>query len=142
MIKIDEFSYNCGVMDCFGEMVKARMKKLALAHPSPSRIMRDRYIPFVEQMTQKYGINYYLDDEPLLSDLFPLSMNKDTYNIIFYHDEKDIQEYCLLKQIKKEAIQKQEYEHVRQQIAYRLGKLLCYSDETIENYIQQNKEKK
>lgn len=141
MIKIDEFSYNCGVIDCFSEMVKAKLKKIALAHPSPSKSLRDRYIPFVEQITQKYAIRYYLDDDPLLTDLFPLSMNKDTYNIIFYHDEKDIQEYCLLKQIKQEAIRKHEYEHVRRDIAYRFGKLLSYSDETIEDYIQQNQEK-
>ena len=46
MRQIDDYSYQCGVMDCFNEMVKAGLKRIALAHPSRTKGQRDAYIPF------------------------------------------------------------------------------------------------
>ena len=141
MKQIDEYSYQCGVMDCFSEMVKAELKRIALSHPSSTKEIRDQYIPFAENICDKYQIHFYLDDDPLITDLFPASMNKNTYNIIFYKDENDIEEYKTLKELKFKVIENQEYENYRYEIAYRFGKLLSYSDETIQNYIQNNDEK-
>lgn len=141
MKQIDEYSYQCGVMDCFSEMVKAELKRIALSHPSSTKEIRDQYIPFAENICDKYQIHFYLDDDPLITDLFPASMNQNTYNIIFYKDENDIEEYKTLKKLKVKVIENQEYEKYRYEIAYRFGKLLSYSDETIQNYIQNNDEK-
>ncbi|WP_071440956.1 hypothetical protein [Traorella massiliensis] len=141
MKQIDEYSYQCGVMDCFSEMVKAGLKRIALSHPSSTKEIRDQYIPFAENICVKYQIHYYLDDDPLITDLFPASMNQNTYNIIFYKDENDIEEYRTLKKLKVKVIENKEYEKYRYEIAYRFGKLLSYSDETIQNYIQNNDEK-
>lgn len=141
MKQIEEYSYQCGVMDCFSEMVKARLKRIALSHPSSTKEIRDQYIPFAENICDKYQIHYYLDDDPLITDLFPASMNQNTYNIIFYKDENDIEEYRTLKKLKVKVIENKEYEKYRYEIAYRFGKLLSYSDETIQNYIQNNDEK-
>lgn len=82
MKEIDIYSYQCGVMDCFAEMVKAGVKKIALAHPWKTIEERETYLPFVKQICQQYQIYYYLDDDPLITDLFPMSMNKDIFNII------------------------------------------------------------
>lgn len=141
MKQIDEYSYQCGVMDCFSEMVKAELKRIALSHPSSTKEIRDQYIPFAENICDKYQIHFYLDDDPLITDLFPASMNQNTYNIIFYKDENDIEEYKTLKKLKVKVIENKEYEKYRYEIAYRFGKLLSYSDETIQNYIQNNDEK-
>ena len=141
MQKIDNYSYQCGIMDCFSEMVKAELKKMALAHPTKTKEEREVYLPFAKHICEQYDIKYYLDDDPLVSDLFPAHMNKDTYNIIFYKYDKDIQEYILLKQLKKEAITNNSYEAIRYEIAYRFGKLLSYSDTTINTYISNNDEK-
>lgn len=141
MKQIDQYSYNCGIMDCFNEMVKAGLKRIALAHPFASKELRSQYLPFVETITQKYHTYYYLDDEPLLTDLFPYSLNKNTYNIIFYKNKADIDEYLTLKDLKAKAIQNKEYDQYRQEIAYRFGKLLSYSEETIQDYIKNNFEK-
>ena len=32
-VPIDHYSYECGVMDCFCEMVASGLKKLAMSHP-------------------------------------------------------------------------------------------------------------
>lgn len=141
MKQIDEYSYQCGVMDCFSEMVKAELKRIALSHPSSTKEIRDQYIPFAENICDKYQIHFYLDDDPLITDLFPASMNQNTYNIIFYKDENDIEEYKTLKKLKVKVIENKEYEKYRYEIAYRFGKLLNYSDETIQSYIQNNDEK-
>ena len=141
MKQIEEYSYQCGVMDCFSEMVKAGLKRIALSHPSSTKEIRDQYIPFAENICDKYQIHYYLDDDPLITDLFPASMNQNTYNIIFYKDENDIEEYRTLKKLKVKVIENKEYEKYRYEIAYRFGKLLSYSDETIQNHIQNNDEK-
>ena len=53
----------------------------------------------------------------------------------------DYLEYKTLKKLKVKVIENKEYEKYRYEIAYRFGKLLSYSDETIQNYIQNNDEK-
>ena len=41
MKSIDSFSYKLGAADCFCEMVRAGVKKIALAHPCDSREERE-----------------------------------------------------------------------------------------------------
>lgn len=140
-IAIDEYSYRCGVMDCFCEMVKAGVKKIALAHPFKTKQDRDSYLGFVEKITNQYHIRYFLDDDPLITDLFAMSMNLNTYNIIFYRNDEDIKKYQELKEEKRQALKNNKYEQVRNSLAYQFGYLLGYSDKTIAEYIKQNNEK-
>ena len=140
-IAIDEYSYRCGVMDCFCEMVKAGVKKIALAHPFKIKQDRDSYLGFVEKITNQYHIRYFLDDDPLITDLFAMSMNLNTYNIIFYRNDEDIKKYQKLKEEKRQALKNNKYEQVRNSLAYQFGYLLGYSDKTIAEYIKQNNEK-
>ena len=86
-MELDRFSYRCGVIDCFNEMVRAGLKPMALAHPCPTREERESYLPFCEEICGKYGTKFFPEDAMLLTDLFPLSANRGTYNIIFYRDE-------------------------------------------------------
>ena len=44
MKPIDTFSYELGAADCFCEMVRAGVKRLALAHPCDSPQERDQYL--------------------------------------------------------------------------------------------------
>ena len=37
MKPIDVYSYRCGVIDCFNEMVRAGLKKIALSHPTDTK---------------------------------------------------------------------------------------------------------
>ena len=141
MKQIDPYSYQCGVIDCFNEMVKAGIKNIALAHPCTTKEERDSYIPFVETITNQYQTYYYLDDNPLITDLFPFSLNRKTYNIIFYKEKKYIEEYIALKEHKRQSIINQQYSQLRTEIAYEFGHLLSYSDQTIEQYINMNNEK-
>ena len=95
-----------------------------------------------KEICQKYGNHFYFDDSPLLTDLFPISMNQGKFNIIYYRDERDIQLYLKLKCRKQQLIAQGAYcGSARRQIAVEYGHLLSYSDEAIERYLSQNEEK-
>lgn len=142
MRNIDHFSYQLGAADCFCEMVRAGVKKLALAHPCDTKEARDEYLPYFEELCQKYGVKLYVEDVPLLTDLFPISMNKGKYNAIFYQEDGVLEEYLGLKAEKKQAQDTGTYTlEKRRDIAWRYGKLLSYTDEGIERLLAGNGEK-
>lgn len=141
MKKLDGYSYQCGVIDAFNEVVRAGVKRIALSHPADSREEAMELIPFSQQICQQYGNHFYLEESPLLTDLFPISLNKGKYNIIYYRQE-DIRQYLALKKRKQQLLEQQAYQgEARRQIAVEYGKLLSYSPETIERYLAQNEEK-
>ena len=142
MKELDGYSYQCGVIDAFNEVVRAGVKRIALSHPVDSREETMELIPFSQQICQQYGNHFYLEESPLLTDLFPISLNKGKYNIIYYRQEEDIRQYLALKKRKQQLLEQQAYQgEARRQIAVEYGKLLSYSLETIERYLAQNEEK-
>jgi hypothetical protein len=84
---IDKFSYHLGAADCFCEMVRAGVKKIALSHPCDTMEERDSFLPEFDKLCEKYGVRYYVEDDAFLTDLFPLSLNLDKFNVIFYQDK-------------------------------------------------------
>ena len=142
MRSIDHFSYKLGAADCFCEMVRAGVKALALAHPCPTREERDEYLPYFQELCQKYGVKLYVEDVPLLTDLFPLSMNQGKYNALFYQEDSAIQEYLALKAEKQAAVEAGAYTpEKRRDIAWRYGRLLSYTEEGIQRLLESNTEK-
>ena len=141
MPAIDKFSYELGAADCFCEMVRAGVKRLALAHPCPTREERDEYLPYFEKLCGQYGVKMYVEDEPFLTDLFPVSMNKGKFNALFYQEDGAIQEYLSLKAEKKAALEQGRYGQVREQIARRYGQLLSYTQAGIERLLRENQER-
>ena len=93
IMNIDRFSYKLGAADCFCEMVRAGVKKLALAHPCDSREERDSFLPEFQKLCAEYGVKLYPEDDAFITDLFPVSMNKNRFNAIFYQDEAVLQAY-------------------------------------------------
>lgn len=142
MKELDGYSYQCGVIDAFNEVVRAGVKRIALSHPVDSREEAMELISFSQQICQQYGNHFYLEESPLLTDLFPISLNKGKYNIIYYRQEEDIRQYLALKKRKQQLLEQQAYQgEARRQIAVEYGKLLSYSPEAIERYLAQNEEK-
>ena len=141
MKPIDRFSYELGAADCFCEMVRAGVKRLALAHPCDSPQERDQYLPYFEELCRKYGVKLYVEDEAFLTDLFPLSLNQGKYNALFYQEGSALQEYLALKGEKKAALAQGTYGQARRDIAWRFGTLLSYTDEGIRRLLESNTEK-
>ena len=83
----------------------------------------------------------YIENDSLLTDLFPISMNKDKFNIVFARDPKDLDIYVELHVRKKALVDSGTYHgEARKQIAVEFGHLLSYSDEAIERLIAANSE--
>lgn len=142
MKTIDTFSYKLGAADCFCEMVRAGVKRLALAHPCPTKEERDQFLPYFEKLCEEYGVKLYVEDVPLLTDLFPISMNKGKFNAIFYQEDAVLQEYLGLKAEKEQAQKEGTYTpEKRRDIAWRYGKLLSYTDEGIQRLLAGNQER-
>ena len=115
---LDLFSYQCGVIDAFNEVVKAGVKRIALSHPVSTREEALSLVPFSEKICAQYGNHFYFDESPLLTDLFPISLNKGKFNIIYYRKEEDIQLYLSLKEKKKQLIESGNYHgQARKEIA-------------------------
>lgn len=142
MRELDQYSYGCGVIDCFCEIVGAGVKRLALSHPADSREERDEYLAFTRQICAKYQIQFYPEDDPLLTDLFPLSLNRGKYNLLFYREDAVLAEYLRLKEEKRALMLQGGYAgEARRQLAVRFGRLLSYSAEAIDRLIAQNTER-
>lgn len=139
---IDKFSYKLGAADCFCEMVRAGVKKIALAHPCDTREERDSFLPEFEKLCREYGVKMYPEDDAFITDLFPVSMNKNRYNAIFYQEDEVLQAYLDLKEEKRQAQASGEYTpEKRRDIAWRYGKLLSYTDDGINRLLDGNQEK-
>ena len=142
MKSIDSFSYKLGAADCFCEMVRAGVKKIALAHPCDSREERDGFLPEFRKLCEEYGVKLYCEDEGFLTDLFPAALNKDRFNVIFYQEDAVLQEYLALKEEKRKARATGAYTpEKRREIAWRYGKLLSYTDEGIERLLAANRDR-
>ena len=140
-MEIDKFSYQLGAADCFCEMVRAGVKKIALSHPCDTKEERDSFLPEFDKLCQKYGVHYYVENESFLTDLFPLSLNEGKFNVIFYQDDSALQEYLGLKAEKEMAIANGKYADCRENIARRYGRLLSYTDEGIQRLLAANSDK-
>ncbi len=139
MPAIDNYSYHLGAADCFCEMVAAGVKKIALSHPCNSKESRDSFLPDFDRLCSKYGVRYYVEDEPFLTVLFPESMNRGKYNAIFYCEDRYIEEYLSLKKQKQLLMESGSYTQTsKQDIAWRYGRLLSYSDEGIRRLLARN----
>ena len=142
MKSIDSCSYKLGAADCFCEMVRAGVKKIALAHPCDSREERDGFLPEFRKLCEEYGVKLYCEDEGFLTDLFPAALNKDRFNVIFYQEDAVLQEYLALKEEKRKARETGAYTpEKRREIAWRYGKLLSYTDEGIERLLAANRDR-
>ena len=122
-------------------MVRAGVKKIALSHPCDTKEERDSFLPEFDKLCEKYGVRYYVEDESFLTDLFPLSLNRGKFNVIFYQDEVVLKEYLDLKTEKEKAVAAGNYADCRKDIARRYGKLLSYTDEGIQRLLETNSEK-
>lgn len=137
---IDRYSYNLGVIDCFCEMVSAGLKTLAMSHPCDAREERDSYEADVQRICGSYGIQYYPENEPFLTDLFPAKLNQGKCNYLFFRTGDVLRQYLELKERQRRLVESGHYTgEERRRLARDFGRLLSYPEEGIERYIQQNR---
>ena len=145
--KIDIYSHALGVCEAFCEVVRAGVKRIALSHPFTEEELQhdlhgDAFFAACEKIAEKYGCKAYHLQEPVLTDLFPISLNRGKQNVVFYREDSDITELLSI-QNEKNTLQKsgQYVGEARRILAVRYGHVLSYSDEAIERYLNSNSER-
>lgn len=79
-MSIDKFSYHLGAADCFCEMVRAGVKRIALSHPCDSREERDSFLPEFDKLCEKYGVHYFVENAASLRLMSILYISLLDYN--------------------------------------------------------------
>ena len=139
MQTIESYSYHCGFIDCVNEMIHAGVKTLALSRPMEAAAERDALVPFARESCRRWGNQLYIEDDPLLTDLFPVSMNRGKHNILFYRAGHVLEEYLRLKERKAALVAEGAYfGGNRSQVAWEYGRLLSYPAESIRRLIAEN----
>jgi hypothetical protein len=136
--KVDNRSYQLGVIAAFSEIVAVGVKKLALSAPlSPEEMTQ--LLPDAERIAAENGASVYLEEDFLITDLFPEDITKDKHVLLIYLDPiKD--EYFALKSQKEDLIAKGHYRgEARTDIARQMGRLLSYPEEQIEKLLEKDK---
>lgn len=142
MQNLDALSYQCGVIHCLNEMLHTGIKCLAISQPMASAQERDALIPFAQKSCARCGTQFYIEDEPLLTDLFPLSLTRGKYSLLLYCADHILGQYLRLKQWKADLVREKVYfGGNRTQIAWDYGRLLSYPDEAIRHLIAENRDK-
>lgn len=142
MHTIDLYSYRCGVIDCFNEVIHAGIKRLALSHPADTKEERDLYLKFSEKICRQYHTHMYAEDDLLVTDLFPVSDTKGKYLILYYDREETLRSYLDLKKEKERLNNSGKYcGEARLQIAQKFGRLLSYTEEAVHQIIESNRDR-
>ena len=79
MRPIDPYSYHCGVMDSFCEIVGAGVKPMALSHPFASPEERAEYREYAAKMAGQYGVLLAEEDSLPVTPLFPAGACEGAY---------------------------------------------------------------
>ena len=139
--QIDAYSFALGVCEAFCEVVRAGVKRIALTEDELQNALGADFLPACEAVARKYGCKAYYLKEPLITDLFPVSLNRGKQNVVFYREGRDLEEFLSIQHDKQALIAENNYTgENRRQIAVRYGHLLSYSDEAIARYLAQNTE--
>lgn len=83
MRPIDPYSYHCGVMDSFCEIVGAGVKPMALSHPFASPEERAEYREYAAKMADQYGVLLAEEDSLPVTPLFPAGACEGAYVFLF-----------------------------------------------------------
>ena len=98
--KYDKISFQLGKIDCFSEMVRARVKDLALSSAIDPRDVEVFKKAMVE-IAEKYQVKYYFDDNFIINDIVHTSYTEGRYVILMYREDEVFGEYIKLKGIQQ-----------------------------------------
>lgn len=141
MRPIDPYSYHCGVMDSFCEIVGAGVKPMALSHPFASPEERAEYREYAAKMAGQYGVLLAEEDSLPVTPLFPADACEGAYVFLFIGSQAVQERYRALLDRTAELRRTGQYDlQSRLEAARELGRLLGYTPEAVERMIASNLE--
>lgn len=135
--KIDQFSYDLGVVGGFSELIAAGVKQLALSAPMNAEEM-DVFIVDAEKIAAKHGVSIYRESDLIVTDLFPADIAQGL-DVLLLFQGTTLEEYLSLKADKTNLESSGAYnEKTRIEISRRFGRMLSYSSRKINKLLSQN----
>lgn len=127
----DQYSYYAGVSTAFAEVVGAGVKQLALSHPYSADELEVMLEPS-KQIAADYGVTIMVEDNLLVTPLFPAKIAQGKY-IIFFAQNKDVlNSYRTLKERREVADKSPNPARELRELARAFGRLLSYSEASIQ----------
>jgi hypothetical protein len=138
---IDRRSYVLGGIGAFAEMVGAGVKKLALSAPMTPEEM-DGLIQEAQRIAAENGAEITREEDFLVTDLFPAEITEGKHVLLIAKGSTK-QAYYDLKAEKRRLVESGAYVGAaREDIARRMGRLLSYPEERIDELLAQSHGKK
>jgi hypothetical protein len=136
-LKIDQISFQLGMINCFAEMVACGVKRLAVSPP-----LRPEDYEAVENasdiLVREFGIQSYLEKSLIITDLQSEEFTKGKWSVLYYKDEFVLKSYLSLKKKKAELERESKYDtKARKQISREFMRLLSYPETVIEEKLAQ-----
>ena len=128
-----DFKKESGQIESFAEMVKSGVKPLALGPPMTSAEL-DLFMPEVERICEKYGIEFYREDSLVQTDLFP-SSSVEGKEVVLFFKGNTLNAYQDLKQeLAKDELSASQ----KRELSRRFGRLLGYPTDRINDLLAEN----
>ncbi len=134
--RLDQRSFQLGMIYGFAEIVSSGYKRLAL---SPALTLGEFDIIWtdVKKIANEFGLKLMIDDDFMTTRLFNPEYTIGKRVIHIAVDQKTLDEYQSLKELKRRSIEKQSLtEEIKLELAWGMGKLLSYSDTAIERLLE------
>ena len=129
--RVDQISFELGMINSFIEMVACGVKKLAISPPIEPQNL-ELLVQASKEISEGFGTRYYVEQSLLITDIQSAEFTKGKNSILYYAKEQYIQEYLLLKKRVEELEAKGCYFGAeRREISVAFGKLLSYPDDII-----------
>ena len=132
-IRIGRFA---GSVTAWSEAARSDAKEMSLSSPFDPEDY-DHLLPYVEKAAEKNQVRFHLEKTLMTTDLFAEIDMGDKWVFIIYKKDRVLADYLALKSKKKRLEEEGKYlGENRKKIARTMGKLLCYSDDYIEERIK------
>jgi hypothetical protein len=132
-------SYYAGTISTSTEFVSYGCKKLALSATFSDEEL-STLLDHAEQKAKEYGIPIYVEKDLIVTKLFSPTVAEGKTVILFAYNQDVLDEYFAIKEFRKKAMAEGQLAEVEEEIAWRFGRLLSYTDETITRLLNENKQ--
>ena len=135
MPKIDQRSYQLGVMGGFAEVVKLGVKQLALSEVmSPEEL--DDIMDDAMVIAERNHVQMWRETDFLVTDLYPADVAEGKHVLLIYTGDT-LDRYLAIKADQAGLVAAGKYEgDTREEIARRFGRLLSYPEAVIDELLE------
>lgn len=136
-LKIDQHSFQLGMINCFVEMIACGVKRIAVSPPlRPEDYEAIKHSSKI--IVKAFGVKSYLEQSLIVTDLQSEEFTKGKYSILYYKDDYVLKSYLNLKKKKAELIREGRYnQKARKQISREFMRMLSYPEKIIEEKLAQ-----